>query len=357
MTVLTLDQVSVEVRGQRILHDISAEIPDRAFAGVAGSSGSGKTTLLRVIAGLQKPTTGRVYFDATDVTTAETAERDLGMAFQDPALIPTRRVERNVAFPLEIRRQTAEEIRHRVSAEARAFHIEHLLERKSDELSAGEAHLVQIARTLVRVPRALLLDEPLAALDEPLKVAMRRELAFLQQGYGVTTVIASNEPADFIAMCTHLLVLHEGQLVETGDPSDLRDRPGSLAAAEATGDLTVVTACVVEEMGVRLLDAAGSDGSRLRFAVSSPAFADRVGETVLVGMRPWAGRLDAGGSQRARVIRVVPWPRPQVMCMVAGNAVMLEMSPDGPEPVRDSIVGFAVDSPFVFDATSQRAID
>ncbi len=357
MTVLTLEHVSVEVKGQRILHDISAEIPDRALAGLAGSSGSGKTTLLRVIAGLQQPTTGRVRFDGTDVTAMETAERDLGMAFQDPALIPTRRVERNVAFPLEIRRRTAEEIRKRVSAEARAFHIEHLLERKSDELSVGEAHLVQIARTLVRVPRALLLDEPLAALDEPLKVAMRRELTLLQEGYGVTTVIASNEPADFIAMCSHVLVLEEGHLVEAGDPSDVRDRPGSLAAAQATGDLTVVPARVVEEMGVRLLDAAGSDGSRLRLAVSSPAFADRVGETVLVGIRPWAGRVDERGSQRARVIRVVPWPRPQVMCMVAGNAVMIEMSPNGPEPGRDSLVGFAVESPLVFDATSGRAID
>ena len=357
MTVLTLDHVGVEVKGQRILHDVSAEIPDGALAGLAGSSGSGKTTLIRVIAGLQQPTTGRVYFDGVDVTAMGAGERDLGMAFQDPALMPHRRVARNVAFPLEIRRRTAEEIRKRVTAEARAFHVEHLLERSSDELSVGEEHLVQIARTLVRVPSALLLDEPLAALDEPLKVAMRHELALLQQGYGVTTVIASNEPADFMAMCTLVLVLDEGELVEVGEPAVVRDQPGSVAAAQATGELAIVPSRVVEEMGVRVVHAAGGDGSRLRFAVSSPAFADRVGETVLVGIRPWAARLDAEGSQLARVIKVVPWPRRQVMCMVAGNAVMLESSPNVPEPERDAIVGFAMTAPLVFDATSGRVID
>lgn len=356
MTAVTLDRVSVEVGGNQILHDISFEIPSGTLAGLAGASGSGKTTVLRVIAGLQKPTWGRVLFDGVDVTELGPADRDLGMAFQDPALIPNRTVDRNVAFPLEIRHQTAEEIRKRVSAEARSMHVEHLLHRKPDELSAGETHLVQIARTLVRVPTALLLDEPLAALDEPLAVAMRRELAMLQQGYGVTTVIASSEPADFLAMCTMLVVVGEGRLLQIGAPLDIRDRPGTVGAAQAAGDISVVAARVTEEMGVVLLAAEGDDGTRLRLAVSSPAFADRVGETVLVGIRPWGARVDPAGVQRARVIRVVPWPRPLVLCTIGKHALMLEGHAEDEELSRDATVGVTVDESVVFDATSGRAI-
>ncbi len=153
MVAVSLQDLTTSIGRQQVLDGVSAEIADGEFAAVLGPSGTGKSTLLRSIAGLVTPSRGRVDFDGVDITSTKVAERDIGLVFQSPALLPSRNVRRNVEFPLEIRKQTVESIRQRVGAEARATHIEHLLERKPTTLSRGEQQLVQIARTMVRSPR------------------------------------------------------------------------------------------------------------------------------------------------------------------------------------------------------------
>ncbi len=169
MATVELDRVSLRTGGEWRLDDISVALSDGAFVGLVGGSGSGKTTLLRTIAGLERPTSGTIRIDGDDVTRSAPSERDVAMVFQQPALLGHLSVRRNVSFPLDVRRRDAEEIRRRVDAEVRALHIEELLTRRPNELSHGEQQMVQVARALVRVPRVLLLDEPFAALDEPLR--------------------------------------------------------------------------------------------------------------------------------------------------------------------------------------------
>ena len=250
------------------LQGVDLAVLDGEMMAVVGRSGAGKTTLLRAIAGLDQVTGGAVLMDGVDVTASEPGERDVAMVFQFPHLLPHRNVGRNVAFPLEVRHQTLEEIRARVGAEARALHIESLLERSPRDLAAGEAQLVQIARALVRVPRVLLLDEPLARLDARVRERMRRELRMLQQGYGVTTIFTTNDPTEAMAMSDRLVVLDAGRVEQVGTPIDVYREPVSLLAAQLTGPLTTTT---VERAGRRAVRGVRPDDECLYFDAATGA--------------------------------------------------------------------------------------
>lgn len=271
VTLRSVRVVLADRRGDRsteALAGIDLEVDDGELLAVVGTSGSGKTTLLRVIAGLDPVASGAVLMDGRDVTDDDPGSRDVAMVFQFPHLLPHRNVGRNVAFPLEVRRQTVDEIRARVGAEARALHIEALLERSPDELAAGEAQLVQIARALVRVPRVLLLDEPLARLDAHVRERMRRELRMLQQGYGVTTVLTTNDPVEAMAMSDRLAVLDAGRVVQVGAPLDVYRSPVSLLVARLTGPLATT---VVDVAGRRVVRGERPDGDRLDFDAATGA--------------------------------------------------------------------------------------
>ncbi|TFH13469.1 MAG: ABC transporter ATP-binding protein, partial [Acidimicrobiales bacterium] len=238
MATIELERVSLRTGRKWRLVDISLWLPDGAFVGVVGESGSGKSTLLRTIAGLERPTRGTIRIDGHDVTRSPPGERDVGMVFQEPALLGHLSVRRNVSFPLDVRRRAAEDIRQSVNAEVRALHIEELLARQPNHLSRGEQQMVQIARALVQVRRVLLLDEPFSALDEPLRHHMRAEIAVLQDGYGVTTLMSTNDPLDVATLTPLLIVLDEGRLVQFGDTSWIRRSPATLLAAAATGSIS-----------------------------------------------------------------------------------------------------------------------
>ena len=276
--------------------------------------------------------TGTVAFGGVNVTRAEPRLRDVGMVFQDPVLFANRSVRRNVAFPLEIRRQTLESIRNRVDAETRAMHIEHLLTRNPEHLSRGEQQLVQIARTMVRAPRVLLLDEPFAPLDEHLRRRMRAELAMLQQGYGVTTIMSSNDPDDVAAVATHLVVLgpldgtadERGTgahtVVQSGTPAAVADDPVSMDVATTVGPLWTLDVDVVADGGGFWLiptDRAGS--SRIR--AWRPGLAEALGRPVVVGFRPGDLRLHPQGEIEARLERLVPGAVEPLLCRVGGRVV------------------------------------
>jgi len=332
VTAITFDAVSVAVDGAVVLRDVSLEIAAGEFIGVIGPSGSGKTTLLRTIAGFTDVVSGRLLFGGTDVTSTKTALRDVGMVSQDPVLLPTKTVRRNVAFPLELRQQAALEIRNRVEAEARAMHLEHLLARDPRELSRGETQLVQIARALVRTPRVLLLDEPLASLDAARQRQMRSELTMLQAGYGVTTVMATNDPADAMAMPHRLVVIDDGRVVQVDVPEAVRRSPATVDAAMSTGECRLLSAVVSAEsegfwLSVRARDA-GTAAPVLRHRVWHPRFADRVGAEVLIGVRPSDVAITSTGSVAARIDRVIPGSSGLVDCDVGGWHIGARSRPD-----------------------------
>ncbi len=356
MAGLGLDAVSVELGGRWLLDDVSLDVPDGTFVAVVGSSGSGKTTLLRTVAGLVRPSAGAIRFDGADVTQVEPGRRDVGMVFQQAVLLRHISVRRNVSFPLDVRRQTAEEIRRRVDAEVRALHIERLLLQRPDELSYGEAQMVQIARALVRVPRMLLLDEPFASLDEQLRGRMRAEIKLLQEGYGVTTLMTTNDPRDVAALACFVVVLDEGRLVQAGATVEVRDMPRTLLAAATTGDLSTFDATVVaESTGSWLVRHDPSGGPGLRLRSWSPALADFDGRRVTVAVRPEHVVITSTGSVVAGVDRSIPGATPVVQLVAAGARIQATPEP-GVAHVRGETVRARIDRHLIFDRATGRAI-
>lgn len=292
MSSILLDKVRVVRGGAAVLAIDHLEIPDGELLVVLGPSGSGKTTLLRAIAGLDEIDSGTVRFDGVDVADVNTSERGVAMVFQENALLPFKSVRGNVAFPLEIRHTPAGEIDSRVEAEARVLEIEHLLERKPDQLGAGHQQLAQAARALVRVPQVFLMDEPLARLDAHLRVQLRQEFRLLQRGYGVTMVLVTNDQDDAMVMADRVAVLQGGELQHVATPLDLYHRPVSKFVAQFMGS---------PPMGfLPGKVAAESPGFRLTFGefwlrAWTPTLDRAPGGQVEVGIRPEDISLDVGG--------------------------------------------------------------
>lgn len=364
MAAVTFDRLSVSLRKRPILADVSATVPDGAFVAVVGPSGTGKSTLLRAVAGLVKVDRGAVRFDGDDITEMPTAKRDIGMVFQTPALLPTRNVRRNVQFPLEIRRETATAIHDRVTAEARALRIEHLLLRNPRQLSRGEEQLVQIARTMVRAPRVLLLDEPFAPLDAHLRQRMRAEIKMLQAGYAVTTIMATNDPADASALASHMIVLAcrppdgsdarslldgPARVVQVGTPVEIHQQPVDLDVASSTGPLwTLAVDVIADGDGFWLVR---DDAVRMRSW--APALRAHTGSTVLLGVRTEGLTKHENGDATARLDRIIPGSPGTLLCRWGDRMINANGDANAAEP--GSTIRLKIANPLLFDAdTGQR---
>jgi ABC-type sugar transport system ATPase subunit len=354
VATIEFDEVTVAVDGSVILRDISLVIPQGDFVAVIGPSGSGKTTLVRTIAGFTDVVSGTLRFDGTDVTKVKTADRGVGMVSQDPALFSHRSVRGNVSFPLEIQREQISEINQRVDAEVRALHLEHLLARRPKELSRGEAQLVQIARAMVRIPSVLLLDEPLASLDAVLQIRMRAELKMLQEGYGVTTIMTTNDPADAVAMPTRLVVIDDGRVVQVDTPLGVRRTPATADAAVATGECWLLPATVERAHDGYWLVARGRDGGpAFKHRAWAPGLADRVGEEVTLGIRPDDVDIVATSLVRGRVERIAIGSSNVALCDVGGRR--LGIRGNRGLAVGD-VVNLRIDHLVIFDSSTGRAI-
>jgi len=287
---VTLNSVGRVVADTTILDDVTLHVSDGELLVVVGPSGSGKTSLIRAIAGLDSLTSGTVQFDGEDVTETEVARRDIGMVFQANALFPTHTARGNVGFPLRVRSMRRDLIKTRVTAEARALNIEHILERWPRQLSAGYQQLVQVARAMVRVPRVLLLDEPMAHVDPPTKRRLRTEIRTLQRGYGVTTIYATNDPEEAVVMADRIAALDHGSLEQLGEPQELYQAPANAHIAFLTGPISFLNASVESLAGGFWLTGLG-----FRIRAWAPELHSYVGSRVRVGVRP--EHVVTGGSR------------------------------------------------------------
>ncbi len=215
--------------------DLSLEIVDREFLTLLGPSGCGKTTTLNIIAGLEDPTSGRVFFDDDDVTDVPPERRDIAMVFQTYALYPHMRVYDNIAFGLRMRRTPTDEIDRLVQEAAKAMEIDHLLRRKPRELSGGQRQRVALARAIVRNAHVFLLDEPLSNLDAKLRVTMRTELKRLHAELEKTFVYVTHDQAESLIMSDRIVVLNEGKLQQLGTPEEIYNQPANAFIAGFVG--------------------------------------------------------------------------------------------------------------------------
>ena len=215
------------------------EIPDGELVGLLGPSGCGKSTTLFMICGLQKPTEGRIFFGEDDVTELPPENRGVGVVFQNYALYPHLSVLQNITFPLENLKGkdklTKDEMKEKAMEAARRVQIEKLVDRKPGELSGGQQQRVAIARALVKMPRVLLLDEPLSNLDARLRLQTREEIRRIQKETGITTVFVTHDQEEAMSISDRIVVMKEGVIQQTGRPQEVYENPVNLFVARFLG--------------------------------------------------------------------------------------------------------------------------
>ena len=219
--------------------DLSCEIPDGELIALLGPSGCGKSTTLNLLCGLEKPTSGRIFFGEDDITDLPPELRGVGMVFQNYALYPHMTVRQNILFPLENLkgkdRPSKEEMQTRAEETARLVQIEDLMDRKPKELSGGQQQRVAIARALVKMPRVLLLDEPLSNLDARLRLQTRVEIRKIQKKTGITIVFVTHDQDEAMSISDRIAVMRLGVLMQMGKPQEVYDNPANLFVAKFLG--------------------------------------------------------------------------------------------------------------------------
>ena len=217
------------------LKGVTFEIEPGEFFALLGPSGSGKSTTLRILAGLDAPTSGRVFIDGQDITASDARDRDIAMVFQSYALYPHMTVYENIAFPLEMAKLPKAEIEPAVQEAARKVAIEHLLDRKPGQLSGGQQQRCALARAIVRKARLFLLDEPLSNLDAKLRLETRTELKKLQRSLGVTAVYVTHDQEEAMTLADRMAVFMAGEIQQIGRPAEVFARPNSIDVAAFIG--------------------------------------------------------------------------------------------------------------------------
>ena len=218
----------------------SFEIPDGKLIGLLGPSGCGKSTTLFMISGLQKPSSGRIFFGDEDVTELPAEKRGVGLVFQNYALYPHLTVQQNILFPLENLkgkdRPSKQEMLERALEAAKLVQIDGLMERKPSELSGGQQQRVAIARALVKMPRVLLLDEPLSNLDARLRLQTREEIRRIQKQTGITTIFVTHDQEEAMSISDCIVVMKAGVVNQIGKPQQVYDDPVNLFVAKFLGN-------------------------------------------------------------------------------------------------------------------------
>ena len=221
------------------VNDFTFTIPDGKLVGLLGPSGCGKSTTLYMISGLQKPSSGKIFFGDEDVTDLAAENRGVGLVFQNYALYPHMTVRQNILFPLQNLKGAdklgKEEMLERALEAARLVQIDELMDRKPSELSGGQQQRVAIARALVKMPRVLLLDEPLSNLDARLRLQTREEIRRIQKETGITTVFVTHDQEEAMSISDVIVVMKLGVLQQIGKPQEVYDNPTNLFVAKFLG--------------------------------------------------------------------------------------------------------------------------
>jgi multiple sugar transport system ATP-binding protein len=288
MATVSLNHLRKEYTNGQIVavDDVSLSVEDGEFITVVGPSGCGKSTTLRMIAGLERPTDGRITVGGRDVTDVHARNRDVAMVFQNYALYPHKTVEQNMAFGLRMSTDlTKDERREKVRETAEMMDIEELLDQKPDELSGGQKQRVALGRAIVRDPDVFLFDEPLSNLDAKLRTTMRTEIQRLQNELGTTSVYVTHDQEEAMTMGDRIVILDGGEIQQTGVPKAVYDEPanefvGGFIGSPSMNFLTVA----VEETGGATRLVGGDFGYQLTDERLQNAVRGR--DRVRIGIRP-----------------------------------------------------------------------
>lgn len=296
MADIALEGISKKFGPKTALRGVDIDIRNGEFFVLLGQTGAGKTTTLRVIAGLEKPDSGRVMIEGQDATSWNAAERDVALVLQQYSLYPRLTVRGNLEFPLKSNTQnfTPEEIKQRVERAAETLQITRLLDRKVEKLSGGEMQRVSIGRAIVRNPRVFLMDEPLSALDANLRDVLRVELKKLHNELGATFVFVTHDQVEAMSMGDKIGVMNKGKLVQVGTPDEIYSRPINSFVARSVGTPPMNLLAGEVSGDTAVLDAGGhrlplvapkvEDGQRVQFGI-------RPEDVVIADNAPASGRV------------------------------------------------------------------
>ncbi|MEZ0345710.1 MAG: ABC transporter ATP-binding protein [Infirmifilum sp.] len=281
------------------LRNISIDISPGELFSILGPSGCGKTTLLRIVAGLLRPDSGRVYFGDNDVTDKPAYERPVGMVFQDLALFPHLTVYRNVSFSLEIAGWPREKAERRVREVLELVRLPYEIyaQRRITQLSGGQQQRVALARALAREPSVLLLDEPFSHLDYKIRIELIRELKRLQRETGVTMIYVTHDQNEAMMLSDRLALMYDGILQQVGTPEEVYKKPANTFVASFLGEANIIS--VEARSGIIDLK-----GARIDLSIISPELKGFNGQ-VLLFVRPENVKLSGGSKNHIELEGVV----------------------------------------------------
>jgi putative spermidine/putrescine transport system ATP-binding protein len=342
MSGVSLRDVSKAFGAVRALDDVSLDVQQGELVALLGPSGCGKTTLLRAVAGLERPDQGQILIGGTDVSDVPTRQRPIGMVFQSYALFPNMTVRQNVAFPLRVRGQAAEQIKRRVDELLELVHLTDQAERYPNQISGGQQQRAALGRALAPDPQVLLLDEPLSALDALVRTRLRDEIRRIQQAVRTTALYVTHDQAEAMAIADRVAVLNHGRIEQIARPPELYEAPSTRFSASFVGSRNAVELPIQDgwiRMGeaFRLAAPPGTNGVALVFFrpedVEILTNGQGDGHPATVEVKTFLGSLtrlhlvaDIDGRQ-ARM--QADLPSRQALALEPGTAVRIRIDPAG----------------------------
>ncbi|RUW90565.1 ABC transporter ATP-binding protein [Mesorhizobium sp. M7A.F.Ca.US.010.02.1.1] len=288
MTQIELRGVQKFFGAVQVIKDLNLKIADNEFIVLLGQSGCGKTTTLRAIAGLETIDEGDIFIDGKPVQHLKAADRDIAMVFQSFSLYPHMSVYENIAFPLRATRKSKTEIDGEVRSVAKTLQITDLLDKKPSALSGGDMQRVAIGRALVRRPKAMLMDEPIGALDAKLREEMRAEIKRLHIKQGSTTIYVTHDQIEAMSLADRIVIMHAGVLQQVGTPDEVYSQPANLFVAQFVGSPVMnVTDAAVAETGSAVSVTVGGAASGFEFPQALLSKLNgHAGRQLALGIRP-----------------------------------------------------------------------
>jgi spermidine/putrescine ABC transporter ATP-binding subunit len=347
---ITIDGIAKRYGGVVAVDQVSLDIAAGEFVSLLGPSGSGKTTLLMMIAGFETPDAGAIRVGGRDITAVAPNRRGIGMVFQRYALFPHMTVARNIAYPLRMRGVPRGEIQRRVEEALALVRLEGYGARLPNQLSGGQQQRVAVARALVFEPPALLMDEPLGALDKKLREQMQIEIKRLQRALGVTVIYVTHDQEEALTMSDRVAVMDGGRLVQAGTPVELYEAPATAFVADFIGKMNFLAGrcrvATAERVAIEL-----AEGVVIEMPVSRVRGTAHPGAALQVAVRPEqltlarAGEAALPGPTLPGILETAIFVGAFQVCLVrtAGDVVLHVQVPPGLSPRDGARVHVAFD--------------